>query len=93
MCSLFRPPGGRRVAGSWRLLTELSTVVLDLSGVTFLGVAGLELISAAHAYAPYRNQELIVIGGPTAVERALRAGRLDGSAPTAEGTHALRHRK
>lgn len=58
-----------------RLLTKLSTVVIDLSRVTFLGVAGLELINAAHSYAPYRNLELIVIGGPIAVERALRQAR------------------
>ncbi len=62
-----------------RLLTKLSTVVLDLSGVTFLGVAGLELITAALAYAPYRDVEFIVVGGSTAVERALRAGGLGSS--------------
>ncbi|WP_170301486.1 STAS domain-containing protein [Saccharopolyspora hirsuta] len=62
-----------------RLLTKLSSVVLDLSGVTFLGLAGLELIAAAHAYAPYRDVEFTVIGGPTAVERALRAGELAGA--------------
>lgn len=59
-----------------RLLTKLSTVVLDLSGVTFLGVAGLELITAARAYAPYRDVEFIVVGGSKAVERALHAGGL-----------------
>ncbi|TDD39825.1 anti-sigma factor antagonist [Saccharopolyspora elongata] len=64
-----------------RLLTKLSTVVLDLSGVTFLGVAGLELITAALAYAPHRDVEFIVAGGSTAVERALRAGGLDRSSP------------
>jgi anti-anti-sigma factor len=62
-----------------RLLTKLSTVVLDLSGVTFLGVAGLELIIAALAYAPHRDVEFIVVGGSTAVERALCVGGLEMS--------------
>lgn len=64
-----------------RLLTKLSTVVLDLRDVTFLGVAGLELIIAALAYAPHRDVEFSVVGGSTAVERALRAGGLDSSSP------------
>jgi anti-sigma B factor antagonist len=72
-----------------RLLTELSTVVLDLSEVTFLGVAGLELIGAAHAYAPHRNLGLIVLGGPVAVERALHAGGLDGFTRSARKTNAV----
>ncbi|MER7016107.1 STAS domain-containing protein [Saccharopolyspora sp. NPDC000359] len=61
-----------------RLLTKLSSVVLDLSGVTFLGVEGVALISAARAYAPHRDVEFTVVGGPAAVERALRAGELAG---------------
>ncbi|QIZ35418.1 STAS domain-containing protein [Saccharopolyspora sp. ASAGF58] len=68
-----------------RLLTKLSTVVLDLSGVTFLGVAGLELIIAALAYASHRDVEFIVAGGSTAVERALRAGGLDRPSPAPRG--------
>ncbi|MER7077820.1 anti-sigma B factor antagonist [Saccharopolyspora kobensis] len=69
-----------------RLLTKLSAVVLDLSGVAFLGVAGLELITAARTYAPYRDVEFTVVGGPIAVERALRAGELAG-----DGAPGARH--
>ncbi|MGW1679325.1 STAS domain-containing protein [Saccharopolyspora sp. NPDC002376] len=74
-----------------RLLTKLSAVVLDLSGVTFLGVAGLKLITAARAYAPFRDVEFTVVGGSTAVERALRAGGL-GSSRTAGNPKAPAHR-
>jgi hypothetical protein len=64
-----------------RLLTEPSIVVLDLRGVTFVGMAELELITAARTYAPYRHLGFVVLGSPTAVERALCAGGFDASGP------------
>lgn len=74
----------RMAALLWpRLLTGLHKVVLDLTGITFLGVAGLELISAVRAYAPYRDVEVVVLSSTVAVARALRAGGLADAATSA----------
>ena len=56
------------------LLVEHTSIVLDFTAVTFLGVAGLELLSAANTYAPHRGLRIVLIAGQPAVERAVRAG-------------------
>lgn len=56
------------------LLVDRSSIVLDLTGVAFLGVPGLELLSAAHSYAPHRELAIVLLSGGPAVERAVRAG-------------------
>ncbi|MEB3368621.1 STAS domain-containing protein [Saccharopolyspora mangrovi] len=84
----------RMAALLWpRLLTGLHKIVLDLTGITFLGVAGLELISAARAYAPHRNAEVIVLSSTAAVARALRAGGLADAAVSALQTGEGRQRR
>ncbi|MBA8824935.1 anti-anti-sigma factor [Saccharopolyspora lacisalsi] len=60
-----------------RLSTKLPAIVLDLSGLTFLGVAGLELLASAHAYAGHRGIRLVVVNHTRTVDRALAAGGLD----------------
>lgn len=59
------------------LLVERSSIVLDFTAVTFLGVAGLELLSAANTYAPHRGLRIVLLAGQPAVERAVRAGSPD----------------
>ncbi|WP_158628625.1 STAS domain-containing protein [Saccharopolyspora rhizosphaerae] len=59
------------------LLSERSSVLLDFTAVTFLGVAGLELLSAANTYAPHRGLKIVLLAGQPAVERAVRAARPD----------------
>lgn len=65
-----------------RLKSTVGAVVLDLSGLHFLGVAGLELISHAHCRARGRGIDLRLVGGPVCVRRGLRAaGLADELAP------------
>lgn len=56
-----------------RLASTVSTVVLDLGRVTFLGVDALDLLVTAHHQALERGISLRLVTGPTAVERGLRA--------------------
>ncbi len=64
-----------------RLRSTVEVVVLDLSGLQFLGVSGLELLSHAHRRARGRRISLRLVGGPTCVRRALRAAGLDDELP------------
>lgn len=61
------------------LLGEHSSIVLDFKAVTFLGVAGLEPLSAANTYAPHRALKIVLLTGRPAVERAVRAAGLDAT--------------
>ncbi len=64
-----------------RLRTELPAIVIDLREVVFLGVAGLELVSAAHAHAQQHGIVLVVVSSTRAVDRALATGGLDTALP------------
>lgn len=64
-----------------RLQTELTTLVLDFSEVSFLGVDALQLLSSAHTYATVRGITLCVINSTPTVERALTAAGLDTTLP------------
>lgn len=59
------------------LMTARSALVVDLTQVTFLGSAGLELLDAAHTYARHRGTPLGVVVPSNQVEQALLAGGLD----------------
>lgn len=56
-----------------QLSSVAETVVLDLSELRFLGVAGLELLARARRRAGRRGIEIRVVDGPVCVDRALRA--------------------
>lgn len=60
-----------------RLLSELTTLVLDLHEVSFLGVDALRLLAHAHRYATHRDITLCLINGTPTVDRALAAAGLD----------------
>ncbi|CAM05925.1 anti-anti-sigma factor [Saccharopolyspora erythraea NRRL 2338] len=60
-----------------RLMSKLSAIVVDLSGLRFLGVAGLELLVAANRYAQHRGIAFGVVNNTRTVDRALAAGGLD----------------
>ena len=60
-----------------RFAGMVSTVVLDLGRVTFLGVDALDLLVTTHHQALERGISLRLVTGPTAVERALRATGTD----------------
>ncbi|WP_182543308.1 STAS domain-containing protein [Halosaccharopolyspora lacisalsi] len=64
-----------------RLQTTLSALVVDLSEVTFLCLAGVELLAHAHAYAGHRGIAFGVVNSNHAVDRALTAGELQASLP------------
>ncbi len=64
-----------------RLRSTVEAIVLDLSGLHFLGVDGLELLSHARCRAQGRRIDLRLVGGPVCVRRALRAGGLGDELP------------
>lgn len=55
-----------------RLVSNVETIVLDLSQVKFLGVAGLEVLADAHDRAGQHEITVCLVDGPRCVERALR---------------------
>ncbi|MBB5159885.1 STAS domain-containing protein [Saccharopolyspora phatthalungensis] len=59
-----------------RLSSMAETVVLDLSRLTFIGVAGLELLLHAQRQADIRRVQLRLVTGPRCLQRALTAAEL-----------------
>lgn len=62
-----------------------SRVVLDLSGVGFLGTAGLSELLSAVERAELEQVSLRLVGGPRCVERALRVAGLADRLPVSAG--------
>jgi anti-anti-sigma factor len=58
------------------LNSAIGTVVLDFSGLQFLGMAAVDMLVAASRKAAARHIRLRLIDGPPCVERALRAAGL-----------------
>lgn len=54
----------------------VDTVVLDLSGLNFIGVAGLELLLHAHRQADSRGVDLRLVTSAHCLQRALIAAEL-----------------
>lgn len=71
-----------------RLASTAETVVVDLSEVEFLSVAGLELLAHARQVAEDRDTTLRVVDGPVCVDRALRAAEATASIPRYPGLNA-----
>lgn len=65
-------------------------LVLDLREVTFLGVAGLELLDAVRSYILHRGNTLVLVNSNRTVERALAAGGLDVIVPCYPSIDAAR---
>lgn len=65
-----------------RLSSTIETLVLDLSGLRFMGVAGLELVAHVRQRADHRAMRVWIVDGPPCVERALRAAGWSGTIPT-----------
>lgn len=59
-----------------RLESTIDTIVLDLSGLRFLGITPLHMLVAATRRADTRHITLRLIDGPPCVDRALRATNL-----------------
>jgi anti-anti-sigma factor len=59
-----------------RLNSTIGTVVLDFSGLQFVGMAAVRMLLAASRKAQARHINLRLIEGPPCVERALRAAGL-----------------
>ncbi|MHA6803640.1 STAS domain-containing protein [Salinifilum ghardaiensis] len=55
--------------------------MLDLHEVTFLGVAGLELVDALRFYVLHCGKTLVLVNSSRAVDRALAAGGLAAIVP------------
>lgn len=64
-----------------RLWSTPAAVIVDLSRVRFLGLAGVELLARAHAYADHRGIAFSVVTSTRAVDRALIAGGLRAGPP------------
>lgn len=56
-----------------RLSSTVEFLVLDLSQLAFIGVAGLELLSHVHRRASHRGVQLRLVTGPRCLDRALLA--------------------
>ncbi len=65
-----------------RLSSMAETVILDLSELRFLGVAGLELLAHARRVADGRAMAVCIVDGPVCVDRALRAAGWHQAVPT-----------
>jgi len=65
-------PWLHEIVAPW-LSSSVDSVILDLSGLEFLGVAGLELLAHARRRAASRGRSVHVVDGPVCVDRALRA--------------------
>ncbi len=65
-----------------RLSSKTDTVILDLSELHFLGVAGLELLARARQRAASRAMLVCLVDGPVCVDRALRAAGWTETVPT-----------
>ncbi|WP_243794297.1 STAS domain-containing protein [Saccharopolyspora gloriosae] len=65
-----------------RLASMAESVILDLSGLRFLGVAGLQLLAHVHRRAASRGMMIYIVDGPTCVDRALRAAGSGETVPT-----------
>ncbi|GAB2764256.1 hypothetical protein GCM10027174_46050 [Salinifilum aidingensis] len=64
-----------------RLQSRLGGLVLDLHEVTFLGVAGLELVDALRFYVLHCGKTLVLVNSSRVVDRALAAGGLAAIVP------------
>lgn len=56
-----------------QLSSAAEILVLDMSELSFLGVAGLELVGHAQRHAVSRGKVLCLVDGPVCVDRALKA--------------------
>lgn len=65
-----------------QLSSATGTVILDLSGLRFLGVVGLELLAHARRRAAGRALTVCIVDGPVCVDRALRAAGWSDAIPT-----------
>lgn len=65
-----------------RLSSAAETVVLDFSGLRFMGVVGLELLAHARQRATYRGLTVCIVDGPVCVHRALHAAGWSETIPT-----------
>jgi len=67
-----------------RLRSQLRTLELNLSRVSFLSIGGAQMLARATAFAQYWQTELIVVTtGSRAVRRVLHASGLDRQLPVA----------
>lgn len=59
-----------------RLSSTVEFLVLDLSRLAFIGVAGLELLAHMHRRASHRGKQLRLVTGPRCLHRALLAAEM-----------------
>ncbi|MHA6801524.1 STAS domain-containing protein [Bounagaea algeriensis] len=65
-----------------RLSSTVESVILDLSELDFMGVAGLELLNHARRRGAGRAISVCIVDGPVCVDRALRAAGWSDTVPT-----------
>jgi anti-sigma B factor antagonist len=64
--------------------SDASTVVLDLSGLSFIDSTGLRALVAVSAHSHNHGDRLRILRGPEAVERVLEVSGLDRQLPLAD---------
>ena len=79
---LVRVGGEIDMADAPRLAETLAScagdsVIVDLSGVTFLGSAGLNALVAAHKYVDHRGGRLVIRGSSPMIVRLMEITGLD----------------
>jgi anti-sigma B factor antagonist len=87
----IRPAGELDLANAAELQRELErveasdveSIVLDLSGLTFMDSTGVQLLLSAHARSRADADRLVLLRGPVAVQRVLKLSGVDARLPFA----------
>lgn len=64
--------------------TDAATIVLDLSGLTFMDSTGVRLVVNAHARSRAAGQRLTLLRGQAAVQRVMELSGVDALLPFAD---------
>jgi anti-sigma B factor antagonist len=64
--------------------TDAASILLDLSGLTFMDSSGIRLLWNAHLRASEDSERLMLLRPPAAVQRALELAGLDDRLPFAD---------
>ncbi|MDQ3675616.1 MAG: STAS domain-containing protein [Actinomycetota bacterium] len=64
--------------------TDARTIILDLSGLTFISSTGIALVLSAHARSRAAADRLTLLRGPASVQRVFELSGVDDLLPFAE---------
>jgi anti-anti-sigma factor len=61
--------------------SDAASIVLDLSGLTFMDSTGVRLVLGAHARSRADSDRLSIVRGPVSVQRVFELSGVDGTLP------------